>query len=506
MRWAERCWRWGGAAIWIAAIVVPLLALVVDVATGPAPKGRWWLTSRQLVLLGKTVGLATVAAAVTVLVALPTVPAVCRIERRGGRGLIYLALVLPLLMPPYVFAFGWDRLLTPWMVRHLGDASGWARAVLVWVSWAWPIPSMLVATGWRDAGHAAYQAALLDTHASAAFRRAALPVLAGHVATAAGLLWALFLIEYNAPHACSIQVFATELLAWAQASRHAVDVVARAAPLVGLVAVVVGLLLWRYRGSAAEDDRQEPAASLHGARGRSILPVLVVLGGLVVLPIGGLIGRLASWQSFQQLWLVYGGEILESLAIAAGVGVTAIWMGTWLASRARWRWLRGGGIAATVALGIMPAAIVGQTMVIAYRRADLVYDHWPVMILTQVARWGWIGWLAGWLVVRSTPVALTDQARTDGAAESTAEIAVGWRGQWMTLAAAAAVIAALSLGEVAAMSIVRPPGIGWIAQTLMEKFHRFEDQMLVTISLVLACAPLPGLILGWTAWRWRGHD
>jgi hypothetical protein len=213
-------------------------------------------------------------------------------------------------------------------------------------------------------------------------------------------------------------------------------------------------------------------------------------------PLLGLIGRLSSLHSFVQLWRVYRGEIVESFAIAAAGGLAVVWMGTWLGPGGDRRHARRIAVAGTLLFGLLPAALVGQAMVVAYRGIPIIYDQWPVMVLTQSARWGWIGWLAAWLVGRSTSSVLMDQARADGADPTVAAMTVGWRVHWPILAFAGALAMALGLAEVAAMSMVRPPGIGWIAQTLMETFHRLEDQMLVTISLVLAAALLPALILG----------
>ncbi|MBN1345288.1 MAG: hypothetical protein JXQ73_21525 [Phycisphaerae bacterium] len=497
-------WRLIGAALWVAAILIPLLGLVVSLATGPVPRDGWWPSSRQMALLGKTAGMAAMGAIFSLAISLPTIRGLCRLGARRRRGPIALLVAVPLLLPPYVYVFGWDRVIPISLIHLLGDWAPLARTVWVWAGWSWPIPALVLASGWQRVGHGAYRAALLDADAPTAFRLAALPLLAGHAAIAMIVLWVLFMIEYNAPHACSAQVFATELLAWAQSSRHAVDVVAPALPLTVVVIAGCGAVLVGLRGRASEDDRQEAApVELGVGRLRPIAPVLAVFLVTVVLPVGGLVVRLASWDSFVRLWRVYDRELIESVAIAAACGLAVVWVGTALVGSGSLRWARRTAVGMSVVVGLMPAALVGQAVVAAYQRVDLVYDHWPVMVLTQVARWGWIGCLAAWLVARSAPESLVDQARADGAGEVEAEVRVGWRDQWPVLAAAIALVGALSLAEVPAMSMVRPPGIGWIAQTLMEKFHRFEDQMLVTICCVLAAAPIPAILLSWVAWRRR---
>ena len=496
-----------GAILWFCAILFPLAGLVAVVLTGPAPSAGWWFTSRQITLLGKSASLAGAAAVLSLLLALPAVRGLGGFAGRGRDRWALPALALPLLLPPYVYVFGWDGLVPSSVVEGLGGWWAWIRAAVIWAGWSWPIPALFLAVGWRRVGHGAYRAALLETSSVGAFRRAVLPMLAGHAAAAVAVLWAVFIIEYNVPHACLVQVFATELLAWGQASRHAVDVVYPSLLLMAVLIGVAGGGLAIWRGSAGQDDQQEPPPVDVGRRRWGPLwPVALTLCLTVGVPMAGLVGRLTSLASFADLWNVYAAELGESFAIAAGSGVGVVLVGMWLGGGGRWPRARRSAVAATILFGLMPAGLVGEAMVVTYRSVPVIYDQWPVMVLTQVARWGWIGWVTAWLVRRSASQELIDQARTDGADEGTAWASVGWGGHWPILAAGGMLAAAMCLAEVGAMSMVRPPGVGWMASTLMEKFHRFEDQMLVAISLVLMFAPLPAACLAGLAWRVRGRD
>lgn len=504
-------WWLGGAGLWLGAIAAPLSALLLDVVTGPEPSAGWWLSSRQTALLGKTAALAGVSVVLTMLIAVWIVPSVGRLAERRGDSWLVLLLAVPLFLPPYVYAYGWDALVQPWWTKTAGTWAGPLRMVWVWSCWAWPIPTVILAGGWRRIGHAVYEAAILDGTSRTAFFRAVLPVLSAHAGLAAVVLWALFMIEYNVPHACTVQVYATELLAWAESSRHAVDVVAPAVHLLAVVAIALVVVVLLARGRATEDEQQQALPNEAGANSlRRSLPLLVVAGIAVVLPLVSLARQLESLDSFRMLWRVYHQAIGDTVTIAAGTGAAVVWLGLWLThsgstrrSLTRMLWC---AAALTIGFGILPAALVGEAHILAYRRITWAYDGWAIMLLAQIARWGWVGCVAAWLVRRSTSRELIDQARTDGATRASAERGLGWRLHWPILASAALLATALTMAEVPAMSLVRPPGYGWMSLVLMEKFHRFEDQMLVTISLALACAPLPGLILGWTAWRWRRYD
>jgi ABC-type spermidine/putrescine transport system permease subunit II len=72
------------------------------------------------------------------------------------------------------------------------------------------------------------------------------------------------------------------------------------------------------------------------------------------------------------------------------------------------------------------------------------------------------------------------------------------------LAAGVFVATALNLSEAAATSLVRVPSVNSIALILIEKFHRFEDEMLIALSLIMAAAAAPAVWLAARAARsWR---
>jgi ABC-type Fe3+ transport system permease subunit len=121
-----------------------------------------------------------------------------------------------------------------------------------------------------------------------------------------------------------------------------------------------------------------------------------------------------------------------------------------------------------------------------------------------VARYAWLAGLVAWISHRSLPAVVTDQARTDGASE--------WRIAWwlrhgpnaVLLLGGVGVVAALSMADVALGSLLSVPGIGPISGRVIEKMHRFEDEMLVGLCLWIVVGALPGLVLAWgAAWAAR---
>jgi ABC-type spermidine/putrescine transport system permease subunit II len=90
---------------------------------------------------------------------------------------------------------------------------------------------------------------------------------------------------------------------------------------------------------------------------------------------------------------------------------------------------------------------------------------------------------------------LVDAARADGA--SAADIAIHLRliPWWPLLLVVVLITAAFALADPATGVLLSVPSVHPLAQIIIEKFHRFEDAMLVSLSLTLLAAALPPAIL-----------
>jgi ABC-type Fe3+ transport system permease subunit len=163
-------------------------------------------------------------------------------------------------------------------------------------------------------------------------------------------------------------------------------------------------------------------------------------------------------------------------------GVAALAMGFGVVMGTRLRSLTTGW---AMVFGALPGALIGEALVTAYNRPSLgwLYDHWPIVALAYVARFGWIGLLVALLVLRHRVGDLSAQARTDGATESGILSHLLIPMNWALPAAGVAVVAALSPADLSVSALVRVPTFNPIAYIVMDKFHRFENGMIVALSL-----------------------
>jgi iron(III) transport system permease protein len=394
-------------------------------------------------------------------------------------------LAAPLLFPPMVYVFGWQRILPP-------AFPGVVACVGVWALWAYPIPALLLGAGWARRGRGIYEAAVLDTSPIRAVVSVVLPVSARTIAAAATVLWVLFLGEYSVPHACGLSVYATELLGWAEDSAHAIDPFWLSLPLAGLMLVVVVVLggAARWRGGRAVTD-DDGAGERRPSRGLTVLAAAnFVVAALV--PIAALAVKLLSLDAMCRTFQTYRVELAQSLAVTGLSGLLAVLMGIGLTMR---HVPRRGVALWVLGFAVLPGALVGEAVLAAYRAVPLVYDYWPLVVVGYVARFGWIGLLTAWLAVRGMPADCVGQARTDGADEAQIAVHVAAAHCWPTLLFGACLTAAFALVELPTSSLVRVPSVGLIAQILLEKFHRAEDGMLMALSLWLVLAAVPAALL-----------
>ncbi len=474
-----------GRTIFLLAIVVPTVGLFVRCVTdGAAPRDGFTFSDRQWVLLVKSIGLATSGTVAALVVSIPGAYVVGRLGHVSRGPLLGAMLAAPLLFPPMVYVFGWQKILPAAFPTE-------AQCIGVWALWAYPIPALVVGTAWARLGRVGYDAALLETSPGRAFFRVVLPLLAPHIATAGAILLVIFLGEYSVPHACSVLVYSTSLLGWAQESPHAVDTLWRSLPLVGVILAALGAARWAWGRGVTEPDPEVRSGVCHTS------PVLLLLAGgcLVVsaaLPLAALAAGLEGPGVMGEALRTYGGELLGSLAVAGLAGLLVVGMGVCVAT---WRRFRRAGLVWALVFGAVPGALAGEAILTAYQHAPMLYNHWSLVVVGYVARFGWVGVVAMTLVVRATPEDLLWQARTDGAEETTVILRICAAMFWPTLLFGLCLVAALSLSELPASSLVQVPSLRLIAHILVEKFHRFEDGMLISLSLWLVTSTIPAALL-----------
>jgi len=474
---------WG---LFFLADVWPSIALaLVGIAQGEPPTDGFVITSRQGALLVRTLWMSGAASVACVLFSLPTAYVLGQSARMKERPLLIAMLAALLLCPPMVYAFGWQRLLP-------AEFNATLRCIGVWALWAWPVPAMLVGAGWSRVGRSVQEAGRLDCGPAMASVRVGLPAVRQHIILAFLVVFIIFFNDYGVPHACGLSLYATELLGWAANSPRVIDSGWPSIPVVAVTVLALWATLRLWRACAAD----QPANDARQGGPGSASPVLpcVAIGCFAIscaLPLAALATKLETPWFFVEAVSTYWRDILWSISLAGLAGLLTAWMGLAAGMSGR----LGKTVAVwTVLLGAWPGALVGGSLVAAYNHAAFswIYDSWPILVLSSVARFGWVGVMAANLVLGTGVSGLLDEARTNGATRTAAVAWIVIPLGLPVLAATAGIVAALSVADVAASTLVRVPFFSPLSHILIEKFHRFEDGMLICLSLLLVLVSAAG--------------
>jgi ABC-type Fe3+ transport system permease subunit len=485
-RWAVRVILAIGLAATATVIVFPIATTIVQSVADPNPaSGSWWPSARQQSLILRTASLSAMATALSIALSLPAAFVVGR-SIHSRPGWLVAIVLMPLILSPMFLAFGWQRILgsyTPGVERF----SQLARTIAIWSSWAWPVPALIIGSGWSRIGRPAYEAAVLDATNAQAFIRTALPTMWRHVLTSALILLAVFTSEYSVPHANGVMVVATEILSVAQIGA-ANEVIRLSAPIVAIGTVLLALAVIILRRTPPTQTDERPVQS---PRLRCV-PMFVVLFATIGVPLVSLCARSSLLSDLGEAAATYYPEWVGSIAVCLGSGVAAVLIGLFATTHRVVLWFTATG---AVLLGIAPGAVVGEIMIIAYQNIGPIYDYWPILVIGLTARFAWLGIIVAWLAARSTSQNVYGQMSLDGSANPTSRLSLQLRHHSRILLAGVFVAGALAMADIPTVSMLQVPSPRMISLIIVEKFHRFETGMLVAISVGMLASVAPGAIL-----------
>ncbi|MGH7289152.1 MAG: ABC transporter permease, partial [Myxococcota bacterium] len=281
---AERPTLLAAAAVLVVAGGLPLLAmLAMSVATPDGfglgayaslvDSGRPWL------LLLRSVGVGAIATGWAVLIGWPT-GVLCERTDLPGRGFLTLLFSVPFVVPTYIHAIAWARVLgrDGLVVRLLGDDAGSSTLLfsligsgLVLGSCFAPLVLILTRASLRTVDPRLEEVARLSAGWPATLRGITLPLALPGTVLAAGLVFLLAVGDLAVPTYLRVDVFPTESFTQFAAAYRFSTATALALPLVLLAFLVLRAETWLVPERVASlrpvsTDRPRPMVPLGRAR------------------------------------------------------------------------------------------------------------------------------------------------------------------------------------------------------------------------------------------------
>lgn len=259
----------GGGIVILSSVLflIPFLFLVKDALLNSSAGLQTGASYREIA--AKSFGLAFLIAVISII--LGYIPGKLLATSRRGKYFIFVLMLMPLVLPPYVLQYCWRIIYNPttFLGNYIAVRENLAKTIEYFVSsgvmilWFWPLASLLMSQGWQRIDKNMLQSASLETSSFGVFRHIILPLLAGPILLAFGVCFILCLSEFTTFQLAGIKTIGTELAVLYQFAQPETEtaeaVVARASlPLFAAAAIVAvvltGMLKRQDKIDSANDD------------------------------------------------------------------------------------------------------------------------------------------------------------------------------------------------------------------------------------------------------------
>ena len=463
------------AAFVVVCLLPPMYMLVLSVAPAAGRQSAFaalLLDTRQRELLANSALLGAGTAILATLVGVPLGLALARIPLRR-KAVLRLALVAPVLLPPYVAGLAWI---------YLGGSRGLIAAVAgrdLLSDWTYSLPGAVIVLGlalyplsmlatevaMRRIDGRLEEAALLVAAPGRTLRRITLPLAAPSILAAALVVFVLAISELGVPGLLRVRVYTTEVFTAFAALYDFGRATLLALPLLllSIAAAVVAGALGGERLLASRRGAGVPPLPFEAWRRPAGAAVSLVVAVALLIPLA-VLGREALGGPSTRDVLTGSRDAIRNSLVLAATGATAITaLAVWIGyARARSRPRVGRSMdVLLVVLFALPSTVVGVGLIGLWNRPGplgAVYGTNVMILLAYLARLVPVAALALAASVRLIPASQEEAAAVSGA---------GWLRTMMHivfpqirhgLAAAWVVAFILAFGELGATILVAPAG------------------------------------------------
>jgi iron(III) transport system permease protein len=425
---------------------------------------RLFSEARQRELLRTSALLGTGASMLATLIGAPLGLLLARTDLRG-KAWWRLALVIPLIVPPYALALAWT-----WLAGSIESLAGHAYSligaiVVLGVSY-YPLAMLATEAAAHRVEAGLEEAALLVATPRRVFSTITLPLIAPTVAAAALVIFALAISEFGVPGLLRVNVYTTEVFTAFAALYDFGAATALSVPL--LIATFITALAARIViGERMLTTRRSSRIGLMLAldRWQALVgaSLLLIIAFCVTLPIG-VIAREAGGLRLIVSSLNDSRDAIGNSFALSGAGATFI-----VALAALVGYMRGRMQArrrylldiALIMLFAIPSTVVGVGLIGLWNHADWrgeIYASRLIIVIAYMARFTPVAALLLAAGVRQIPASFEEAAAVAGARwpRTFCRIVLP---QMITGLGAAWVIAFIfAIGEIGATALVAPPG------------------------------------------------
>jgi iron(III) transport system permease protein len=431
------------------------------------------LDARQWSLLQNSVVMGAGAAILASLLGAPVGLYVARGPARF-RSVLRLALIAPLLLPPYVIALAWTYLggTAGLVARAAGRdlVSGWtysvAGAAVILGLIYYPIPMLACEMALRRIDPGLEEAALLIARPFRVLRAITLRLAAPSLVGSALVVFVLSISDFGVPALLRVRVFTTEVFTAFAALYDFGRATVLAMPLL-IIVVAVALAATMLMGEQTVVGRRHSwkRSSPIPRRWRVLLRMLcgAALITALAMPLAVLVVEALAATSIWPTIAGSGAAMTNSLGLSAVSASVIVFVAVWLGyARAR-------GSGATVRLAdttflvafAVPSTVVGVGLVLLWNRPGMlgaVYGTDGMVLLAHVSRFLPLAAVLAAAILRQVPLSHEEASAVSGAGWLRTMTRVVLPQAAWGLAAVWVVTFVLAFGELGTSVVVAPPG------------------------------------------------
>ena len=477
--------------------------------------GRLLTEARQRELLMNSALLGAASATVATIVGAPLGLLLARADL-PAKGLLRLALIIPLVLPPYVLGLAWiyvtgsTGIAAHLLGRDLLSDSTYSLggAVAVLSIGFFPLAMLATEAAARRVDGRLEEAGLLVARPRRVFTRITLPLIAPGVASAALVIFVLAISEFGVPGLLRVRVFTTEVFTAFAAQYDFGRATALSVPLL-LLSLIAAVALKLTIGERLLTTRRSMHQGLILNLGRWSAPALILIG--IVLALSALLPLIALGLEAQGVEAIVAAvkgstsAITNSILLSLCGAVLIVGLGLLLGySRARAQ-TRLGTFAdlVFVVLFAAPSTVIGVGLIGLWNRPGPLGEIYrsPVIIaVAYLARFVSVAALMLAAATRQVPASLEEAAEVAGAS---------WPRVFghivlpqITVATAAALVVSFmfAFGELGATVLVAPPGESTLPVRVYTLIANAPSSQVASLALMQASIVLvPLIVFAWFA-------
>jgi iron(III) transport system permease protein len=468
---------------------------------------RLFTESRQRLLMRNSALLGIGASSLAALIGAPLGLLFAR-ARFPLKRLLRIALVTPLVIPPYVLALAWIYISgsTGIVAQLFGRdlLSEWtyslAGAVVALGAGLYPLAMLATEAAARRVDGRLEEAALLAASRRRVLWRITLPLVAPSIVVSALIVFVLAISEFGVPGLLRVNVFTTEVLTAFSAFYDFGAATALAIPLLA-AALIAGTAAQFVIGERLFVTRRGARSGLRLLAERKTAVVLIALLAItvcVLLPLvalareAGQLGRIISAAAQSRtaisnsLWLAAtGATMVTILGALLGYG----------RARARTR-LRGLADVVMIVIFAAPSTVVGVGLIGLWNRPSFgIYGTHAMVVITYLARFVPVAALILAVSVRQVPVSFEEAAELSGASWLRIFTRIVLPQIKIGIAAAWAISFIFAFGELGATALVAPPGESTLPVRIYTLIANASSGEVAALALMQVCVTLAPLTL-----------